>query len=77
MAPQSRVTPRCAGCASRWSTGAISPAVARLMGAELGWDDQRIKREIDEFFRTQALRISAVGTTEQVRCDRSGRKARR
>ncbi len=39
---------------------AAAPEVARLMGAELGWDNERIEGEIDEFFRTQALRITAA-----------------
>jgi glycerol-3-phosphate dehydrogenase len=39
---------------------AAAPEVARLMGAELGWDSERIEGEIDEFFRTQALRIIAA-----------------
>jgi len=39
---------------------ASAPEVARLMGAELGWDHARIESEIDEFFRTQALRVTAT-----------------
>jgi glycerol-3-phosphate dehydrogenase len=39
---------------------AAAPEVARLMGAELGWDNLRIGSEIEEFFRTQALRIAAA-----------------
>ncbi len=39
---------------------AAAPEVARLMGAELGWDRARIEREIDEFFRAQALRVTGA-----------------
>lgn len=40
---------------------AAAPAVGCLMGAELGWDDDRIAREVDDFFRTQALHRAAAG----------------
>ena len=40
---------------------AAAPEVARLMGAELGWGSDRIARETDDFFRTQALRATAAG----------------
>jgi glycerol-3-phosphate dehydrogenase len=39
---------------------AAAPEVARLMGAELGWDRALIEREIDEFFRAQALRVTGA-----------------
>ncbi len=38
------------------SAVAAAPEVARLMGAELGWDRGRTGGEIDHFVRTQALR---------------------
>jgi glycerol-3-phosphate dehydrogenase len=39
---------------------AAAPEVARLMGAELGWDNRRVESEIEEFFRTQRLRVAAA-----------------
>ncbi len=41
---------------------AAAHEVARLIGAELGWDNDRIAHQIDDFFRVQAaLRATATG----------------
>lgn len=48
---------------------AAAPAVARLMGAELGWENQRIAGEIDQFFRTQALRVPTANRATRTNGD--------
>jgi glycerol-3-phosphate dehydrogenase len=43
---------------------AAAPEVARLMGAQLGWSDDRVASEINDFFSREALR-DAVGIREE------------
>jgi glycerol-3-phosphate dehydrogenase len=40
---------------------AAAPEVARLMGVELGWNDERVAGELTNFFATHALRDTAAG----------------
>jgi hypothetical protein len=35
---------------------AAAPEVARLMGVELGWNEERVVSELAKFFATHALR---------------------
>jgi glycerol-3-phosphate dehydrogenase len=39
---------------------AAAPEVARLMGVELGWNEERVASELTNFFRAQALRDPAA-----------------
>jgi glycerol-3-phosphate dehydrogenase len=50
---------------------AAAPEVARLMGAELGWDGERAQAEVEEFFTTQALRNNAASRDPKMREDSS------
>ena len=40
---------------------AAAPEVARLMGDELGWNDERVASELTDFFATHALRDTGAG----------------
>jgi len=40
---------------------AAAPEVARLMGLELGWSDERVASELTDFFGTHALRDAGAG----------------
>jgi glycerol-3-phosphate dehydrogenase len=51
-----------------------APGVARLMGAELGWNNDRVAAEIDDFFRTQVLHATAAGNARQDHARAPGEK---
>jgi glycerol-3-phosphate dehydrogenase len=40
---------------------AAAPEVARMMGIELGWSDERVASELTDFFGTHALRDAGAG----------------